>query len=171
MTATYINTIKNKKIMKVKTINVQISKCPKQYEAVRLGMECEISDGENEQDAIKACHDELLQIYGDLYPVKKSNTQAAQEKQQAVQEKPAQAAQDKPAQAAANPATADAAMLKPKPEEREPLKFGDKRVQAVVRRIEKTPERAEEILAQALQYFNPDDETLRVWKLAAILNK
>ena len=142
--------------MKVKTINVQISKCPKQYEAVRLGMECEISDGENEQDAIKACHDELLQIYGDLYPAKKTNTQAAQ---------------DKPAQAAANPATADAAMLKPKPEEREPLKFGDKRVQAVVRRIEKTPERADEILAQALQYFNPDDETLRVWKLAAILNK
>ena len=150
--------------MKVKTINVQISKCPKQYEAVRLGMECEISDGENEQDAIKACHDELLQIYGDLYPAKKTNTQAAQDK-------PAQAAQDKPAQAAANPATADAAMLKPKPEEREPLKFGDKRVQAVVRRIEKTPERADEILAQALQYFNPDDETLRVWKLAAILNK
>lgn len=130
--------------MKVKTINVQVSKCPKQYEAVRLGMECEISDGENEQDAIKACHDELLQIYGDLYPAKKSNTQAAQEKPQAVQEKPAQ---------------------------REPLKFGDKRVQAVVRRMEKTPERAEEILKQALQYYNPDEETLRVWKLAVTLNK
>lgn len=158
--------------MKVKTINVQISKCPKQYEAVRLGMECEIFDGENEQDAIKACHDELLQIYGDLYPAKKTNAQAAQDKPaQAAQDKPVQAAQDKPAQAAANPATVDAAMLKPKPEEREPLKFGDKRVQAVVRRIEKTPERAEEILAQALQYFNPDDETLRVWKLAAMLNK
>ena len=142
--------------MKVKTINVQISKCPKQYEAVRLGMECEIADGENEQDAIKACHDELLQIYGDLYPAKKTN---------------AQAAQDKPAQAAANPATADAAMLKPKPEEREPLKFGDKRVQAVIRRIEKTPERAEEILAQALQYYNPDEEALRVWKLAVTLSK
>lgn len=142
--------------MKVKTINVQISKCPKQYEAVRLGMECEIFDGENEQDAIKACHDELLQIYGDLYPSKKSTTQAAQEK---------------PAQAAANPATVDAAMLKPKPEEREPLKFDDKRVQAVVRRIEKTPERAEDILAQALQYYNPDEETLRVWRLAVQLNK
>ena len=84
--------------MKVKTINVQISKCPKQYEAVRIGMECEIFDGENEQDAIKACHDELLQIYGDLYPSKKSTTQAAQDK-------PVQAAQEKPAQAAANPAT------------------------------------------------------------------
>lgn len=142
--------------MKVKTINVQISKCPKQYEAVRLGMECEIFDGENEQDAIKACHDELLQIYGDLYPSKKSTTQAAQEK---------------PAQAAANPATVGAAMLKPKPEEREPLKFDDKRVQAVVRRIEKTPERAEDILAQALQYYNPDEETLRVWRLAVQLNK
>lgn len=147
--------------MKVKTINVQISKCPKKYEAVRLGMECEIFDGENEQDAIKACHDELLQIYGDLYPAKKTNAQAAQEKPQAVQEKPAQAA--------VNPATVDAA--KPKPEEREPLKFGDKRVQAVIRRIEKTPERAEEILKQALQYYNPDEETLRVWKLAVTLNK
>lgn len=158
--------------MKVRTINVQISKCPKQYEAVRLGMECEIFDGENEQDAIKACHDELLQIYGDLYPSKKSTTQAAQDKPvQTAQEKPTQAAQDKPAQAAANPATVDAAMTKPKPEEREPLKFGDKRVQAVVRRIEKTPERGEEILKQALQYYNPDDETLRVWTLAVTLNK
>lgn len=146
--------------MKVKTINVQISKCPKQYEAVRLGMECEIFDGENEQDAIKACHDELLQIYGDLYPSKKSTAQAAQDK-------PAQAAQKEPVQAA----TVDAAMLKPKPEEREPLKFDDKRVQAVVRRIEKTPERAEDILAQALQYYNPDEETLRVWRLAVQLNK
>lgn len=146
--------------MKVKTINVQISKCPKQYEAVRLGMECDVFEGENEQDVIKACHDELLQIYGDLYPSKKSTAQAAQDK-------PAQAAQKEPVQAA----TVDAAMLKPKPEEREPLKFGDKRVQAVVRRIEKTPERAEEILAQALQYYNPDEETLRVWKLAVQLNK
>jgi len=142
--------------MKVKTINVQISKCPKQYEAVRLGMECEIFDGENEQDVIKACHDELLQIYGDLYPVKKTNTQAAQEK---------------PAQADANPATVKDEKPKPKPKEREPLKFGDKRVQAVIRRIEKTPERAEEILTQALQYYNPDEETLRVWKLAVTLNK
>lgn len=150
--------------MKVKTINVQISKCPKQYEALRLGMECEIFDGENEQDAIKACHDELLQIYGDMYPSKKSTAQAAQDK-------PAQAEQEKSAQAAANPATTDAAMLKPKPEEREPLKFGDKRVQAVVRRIEKTPERAKDILAQALQYYNPDEETLRVWRLAVQLNK
>lgn len=146
--------------MKVKTINVQISKCPKQYEAVRLGMECDVFEGENEQDVIKACHDELLQIYGDMYPSKKSTAQAAQDK-------PVQAAQDKPAQAA----TVDAAMLKPKPEEREPLKFGDKRVQAVVRRIEKTPERAKDILAQALQYYNPDEETLRVWRLAVQLNK
>ena len=158
--------------MKVKTINVQISKCPRQYEAVRLGMECEIFDGENEQDVIKACHDELLQIYGDLYPVKKTNTQVAQDKPaQAAQEKPAQAAQEKPEQAAANPATVDAAMLNRKPEEREILKFGDKRVQAVVRRMEKTPERAETILEQALQYYNPDEETLRVWKLAVQLNK
>ena len=149
--------------MKVKTINVQISKCPKQYEAVRLGMECEIFDGENEQDAIKACHDELLQIYGDLYPSKKSNTQAAQAAQAA------QTAQEKPAQSAVNPTTVDAA--KPKPEEREPLKFGDKRVQAVVRRMENAPERAEEILKQALQYYNPDEETLRVWNLAVTLNK
>ena len=155
--------------MKVKSVNVQISKCPKQYEAVRLGMECEIFDGENEQDAIKACHDELLQIYGDLYPAKKSNTQAAQTAQAAQAAQAAQTAQEKPAQAAANPATVDAA--KPKPEEREPLKFGDKRVQAVVRRIEKTPERAEEILKQALQYYNPDEETLRVWNLAVTLNK
>ena len=46
--------------MKVTTINVQITKQPRQYEAVRLGIECSLDAGENEQDAIKVLNDELL---------------------------------------------------------------------------------------------------------------
>ena len=54
------------------TINVQITKCPKQYEAVRLGMECTIEPEESAADAIKAAHDELLAIYADMYPPKQA---------------------------------------------------------------------------------------------------
>ena len=53
--------------MRVTTINVQITKQPKQYEAVRLGMDVSLDSGENEQDVIKAVNDELLAIYADMY--------------------------------------------------------------------------------------------------------
>lgn len=128
--------------MKPTTINVQITKCPKQYEAVRLGMECTIDAGETVESAIKAATEQLTAIYEGMI-----NPQA------------------KPAAAPATPAT-------PAPEPakeptRERLEFGDKRVQQIVRRMEKNPEKAEDIMAQTLKYFEPTDEVLNVLKLAA----
>ena len=38
--------------MKPTTINVQITKCPKQYEAVRLGLEATLDPGETVEGAI-----------------------------------------------------------------------------------------------------------------------
>lgn len=137
--------------MKVTTINVQITKQPRQYEAVRLGIECSLDAGENEQDAIKALNDELLAIYADMYA-----------KPQAPQ-----APQDPAAAKEPQPASAES----PKPDDREVLRFGDKRIQAIVARIEKNPAKAENIIEQTLQYFAPDEETMRVLRLAAQLNK
>lgn len=132
--------------MKVTTINVQITKQPRQYEAVRLGIECSLDAGENEQDAIKALNDELLAIYADMYAKPQEPTAVAEKPQQAETESP-------------------------KPDNREVLRFGDKRIQAIVARIEKNPAKAEDIIKQTLQYFAPDEETMRVLKLAAQLNQ
>lgn len=129
--------------MKPTTINVQITKCPKQYEAVRLGMECTIDAGETVESAIKAATEQLTAIYEDM-----------------INPKPAAApAASAPAQAPQEPA--------PAPAQKERLEFGDKRVQQIVRRMEKTPEKAKDILEQTLKYFEPTEQVLNVLKLAA----
>ena len=129
--------------MKPTTINVQITKCPKQYEAVRLGMECTVDAGETVESAIKAATEQLTAIYEDM-----------------INPKPAAApATSAPAQAPQEPA--------PAPAQKERLEFGDKRVQQIVRRMEKTPEKAKDILEQTLKYFEPTEQVLNVLKLAA----
>lgn len=131
--------------MKPTTINVQITKCPKQYEAVRLGMECTIDAGETVESAIKAATEQLTAIYEGMI-----NQQA----------KPSAApAASAPAQAPQEQA--------PAPAQKERLEFGDKRVQQIVRRMEKTPEKAKDILEQTLKYFEPTEQVLNVLKLAA----
>ena len=129
--------------MKPTTINVQITKCPKQYEAVRLGMECTVDAGETVESAIKAATEQLTAIYEDM-----------------INPKPAAApATSAPAQAPQEQA--------PAPTQKERLEFGDKRVQQIVRRMEKTPEKAKDILEQTLKYFEPTEQVLNVLKLAA----
>ena len=129
--------------MKPTTINVQITKCPKQYEAVRLGMECTVDAGETVESAIKAATEQLTAIYEDM-----------------INPKPAAApATSAPAQAPQEQA--------PAPTQKERLEFGDNRVQQIVRRMEKTPEKAKDILEQTLKYFEPTEQVLNVLKLAA----
>ena len=154
--------------MRVTTINVQITKQPKQYEAVRLGMEVSLDSGENEQDVIKAVNDELLAIYADMYAPKQAATAAA----------PAAAPAAAQAAAKAEPKTEEKpAENKPenkpeeKPAEKELVKFGSKRLQQIVARIEKTPERGAEIVERAHNFYDFDEESERVLSLAIKLNK
>lgn len=142
--------------MRVTTINVQITKQPKQYEAVRLGMEVSLDSGENEQDVIKAVSDELLAIYADMYSPKQA-AQAAAPAAAKTEEKPAEnKPENKPEE---------------KPAEKELVKFGSKRLQQIVARIEKTPERGAEIVERAHNFYDFDDESERVLALAIKLNK
>lgn len=146
--------------MRVTTINVQITKQPKQYEAVRLGMDVSLDSGENEQDVIKAVNDELLAIYADMYAPKQAAPAAAPAAAKAepkTEEKPAEnKPENKPEE---------------KPEEKELVKFGSKRLQQIVARIEKTPERGAEIVERAHNFYDFDDESERVLSLAIKLNK
>ena len=142
--------------MRVTTINVQITKQPKQYEAVRLGMEVSLDSGENEQDVIKAVNDELLAIYADMYAPKQA-AQAATPAAPKTEDKPAEnKPENKPEE---------------KPAEKEFVKFGSKRLQQIVARIEKTPERGADIVKSAHNFYDFDEESERVLALAIKLNK
>ncbi len=143
--------------MKTISVNVQITKCPKQYEAVRLGVEVTLEPGENEADAIKTADQFLREQYAALYG------------------EPLQAAKPVPAAAPGNPKPAQGVEAKAKTQEppasdkRERLEFSDKRVQQIVKRMEAQPGRAKEILEQTLKYFDPTEEVMKTLNLAAKL--
>ena len=136
--------------MKPTTINVQITKCPKQYEAVRLGMEATLDPGETVENAIKEATAQLNAIYEEMY----GNGQKAP---QTPQKAPTNGTQAQETQA----------------QEREPLKFGDPRLQQIVVRIEKAagdPNKLQQVLENVNKYFQPDAEAEKVIALAAKLN-
>ena len=142
--------------MKTISVNVQITKCPKQYEAVRLGLEATLEPGENEAEAIKTADQFLREQYSALYV------------------EPLQAAKPVPAAAPSNPKPAQGVETKtakepPASDKRERLEFSDKRVQQIVRRMEAQPGRAKEILEQTLKYFDPTEEVMKTLNLAAKL--
>lgn len=142
--------------MKTISVNVQITKCPKQYEAVRLGVEVTLEPGDNEADAIKTADQFLREQYAALYG------------------EPLQAAKPVPAAAPGNPKPAQGVETKtakdpPASDKRERLEFSDKRVQQIVRRMEAQPGRAKEILEQTLKYFDPTEEVMKTLNLAAKL--
>ena len=142
--------------MKTTSINVQITKCPKQYEAVRLGVEVTLEPGENEADAIKTADQFLREQYAALYG---EQLQAAKPVQAAAPGNP------KPAQGVETKTSKEP----PASDKRERLEFSDKRVQQIVKRMEAQPGRAKEILEQTLKYFDPTEDVMKTLNLAAKL--
>jgi hypothetical protein len=130
--------------MKPTTINVQITKSPRQFEAVRIGMEATLDPSETVESAVKAATEQLNAIYAEMY------TQPA---------KVAQTAQNAPA---------NGTETKPeKPSQKERLVFGDKRVQQIVARIEKDPKNAKETIKKAKDWYEMDEKVLATLELAA----
>ena len=131
--------------MKPTTINVQITKCPKQYEAVRLGMEASLEQDESVESAIYAATSQLNTIYAQMYT---DVVKATQEQNSAA---PAQNKADK---------------VK---DERELLTVGDKRVQQIVNRLEKNPGQKAEILTNVQKYYRVDEQVAKVLGIANAL--
>lgn len=163
---------------------MQITKCPKQYEAVRLGMECTIDSGETAEQAIKEATSQLNAIYAEM--ISQAKPKPAQKQAQADEENPkAKPAKQQPvvaepqqAQETPQPVTETPQPVKeapqpaehePQPIQREPLKFGDPRITKAVKRMEKDPAKAADVYDNMLKYFDPDEQTLNVLKLAAKL--
>lgn len=133
--------------MKPTTINVQITKCPKQYEAVRLGLDASLDAGETVESAIKAATAQLNAIYAEMYT-----------------------GGEKVAQNAKKAATNANNEAPEEPVQKELLKFDSPKLQSIVKRIEKEPEKKAVILEKARKYFNFDADAEKVLSLAAKIN-
>ncbi len=134
------------------TINVQITKSPKQYEAVRLGMEASLTPGETVEEAIHAATSQLNAIYEQMY------TGGAKAPQVQTQAAPAAPAQEPAKPAAKKTATAN--------DDRELLTSDDKRVQQIVKRLEKNPAQKAEILANVQKYYRVDEQVASILGMA-----
>lgn len=134
--------------MKPTTINVQITKNPKQFEAVRIGLEATLEPSETVESAIKAATAQLNAIYAEMYTAAPKVAQNAQNEAKNEPQQPTQA-----------------------PVQKELLKFGDKRVQQIVSRIEKDPDKAYETLAKARKYYEFDEQAEKAITLAVELNR
>lgn len=142
--------------MKTTTINVQITKNPKQYEAVRLGLEANLEQGETIESAIKDATAQLNDIYDKMY----GNGQKAPQTQKKQQINGTQAKPEEPEKAKEK-------------EEPKPLKFGDPLLQQIVRRIEAAAGNADKLakLRENInKYFTPDEDSQKVIDLAFGLN-
>ena len=183
--------------MRTISINVQITKCPRQYEAVRLGMDVELETGDNATEAIKKVTAELNDTYNAMYaPAAPAQTPAqalvsvaeaaqavaanvkgkatkAKTKAQAEAEAEAEAKAEAEAQAQAQAeAQAQAVVQNSTTDNREPLAFSDPRLQQIFRRMEKAAGDAQElkrIYDNTYKYFKPDENAAKALKLAAAI--
>ena len=133
--------------MKPTTINVQITKCPKQYEAVRLGLDASLDAGETVESAIKAATAQLNALYEEMYT-----------------------GGEKVAQNAGKPATNANSEQVQETAQKELLKFDSPKLQSIVKRIEKEPSKKAEIIEKARKYFDFDADAEKVLNLAAKIN-
>ena len=127
--------------MKPTTIDVQITKCPKQYEAVRIGMQATLDPEETVENAIKAATAQLNALYVEMYQTKAEMPQNAQKT-----------------------AKTDSS------DKREKLTFEDGRVQQIVSRIDKVrgdAAKVDEILKQVNKYYVLDANAQKAIDVAA----
>ena len=75
----------------------------------------------------------------------------------------------KPAQNAEKAATNGNSQEGNKPAQRERLTFGDPRVQQIIKRMEKTPEKVKEIMANVEIYYELDEGAKKALMVAAKL--
>ena len=131
--------------MKPTTIDVQITKCPKQYEAVRIGMQATIDPDETVESAIKAATAQLNALYIEMYQTKAETPQNAPKTDKTD--------------------TGD---------KREKLTFEDVRVQQIVSRIDKVrgdAAKVDEILKQVNKYYVLDANAQKAIDVAAQIAK
>lgn len=179
--------------MDVITINVQITKSPRQYEAVRLGMEATVNRNETAEDTIKEATRRLNKLYDEMYMQKTKDGVESKKTQAKPAQEPASAPEPAPAQAPSELAAAAAKVAKevaavkeiiaaiaevaPEQEgendERELLKFDDKRLPKIIARIEKAKDAKarNEVLKNVVKYYKLDEGAAKAIALAIKINQ
>lgn len=134
--------------MKVQTINVQISKCTKQYESVHLGGEWTVDEGETAEEVMSKALEILNQFYADSQKPKTAKPVEPKPAVKEPEEKSEASAESKPA--------------------KQPLRFTEdgKTLAAIAKRIE-----AGVKLDKVLEFYEPDADAMKVLKAAAEFNK
>lgn len=148
--------------MDVITINVQITKNPRQYEAVRLGMEATVNRSETAEDAIKEATRRLNELYDEMY-TQKTKDGAEGKKTQMPAPAPAPA-----------PAAPEVAQTQDgEKDERELLTFNDKRLPKIIARLEKAKDAKarNEVLKNVEKYYKLDEGAAKAIALAIKINQ
>ena len=154
----------------IKTLNLQIVCNIGNYESIRVGAEftpdSKHTIQENMQqvdtilrDSVRVILEERANTANPVKPCAQSATLLPGAAQAPAAPAPAPA----PAQEPARPAAKKAA---PANDERELLTFADKRVQQIVKRLEKNPGQKDEILANVQKYYRCDEQVASVLGLA-----
>lgn len=148
--------------MEALTINVQITKSPRQYETVRLGMEATVNRNETAEDAIKEATRRLNELYDEMYMQKTKD--GAESKKPAQEAAPAPAPAPEPAKAKEGEGGKD---------EKELLTFNDKRLQKIIARIEKAKDdkARTEVLKNVEKYYKLDEGAAKAIALAVNINQ
>lgn len=149
--------------MKAKTINVQITRCPRQYESIRIGGEWSVDKGETEAEVIDKALQMLNGYYDELMHPKQSPEQVAKS-HESGENSPEQVAkshepgENSPEQAQASP-------------DKKKLSYDSNSDRDVLQAIINKMEREGVTLDTVLKYYEPDDACLHCLQLVNVMNK
>ena len=151
--------------MEAKTINVQITRCPRQYESIRIGGEWSVYKGETEAEVIDKAlqmlngyYDELMQPKQSPEQVAKSHKSGENSPEQVV--KSHESGENSPEQAQASPEITKRKLSYDSQSDRDVL-------QAIINKME----REGVTLDTVLKYYEPDDTCLHCLQLVNAMNK
>ena len=135
--------------MKAKTINVQITRCPRQYESIRIGGEWSVDKGETEAEVLDKALQMLNGYYDELMQPKQSPEQVA---------KSHKSGENSPEQVV-------------KSHEKKKLSYDSQSDRDVLQAIINKMEREGVTLDTVLKYYEPDDTCLHCLQLVNAMNK
>ena len=149
--------------MKAKTINVQITRCPRQYESIRIGGEWSVDKGETEAEVLDKALQMLNGYYDELMQPKQSPEQVA---------KSHKSGENSPEQVAKSHKSGENSPEQVvKSHEKKKLSYDSQSDRDVLQAIINKMEREGVTLDTVLKYYEPDDTCLHCLQLVNAMNK
>ena len=163
--------------MKAKTINVQITRCPRQYESIRIGGEWSVDKGETEAEVLDKALQMLNGYYDELMQPKQSPEQVAKS-HKSGENSPEQVAkshksgENSPEQVAKSHKSGENSPEQVvKSHEKKKLSYDSQSDRDVLQAIINKMEREGVTLDTVLKYYEPDDTCLHCLQLVNAMNK